>query len=79
MNMIPKVRKHIFKLTEAFANVEQALEALPYDHWLKERAINTLQLKREALRSFIARNNTKGILALNIPRVYGTNIVWNIA
>jgi hypothetical protein len=78
MNMTPKVRKQITRLNTAFAEVEQALEAWSETSGCKDRALSTLQLKREALNRYVARNNAPGILALSVPRVIGTNIIWNI-
>jgi hypothetical protein len=79
MNMTPKVRKHIFKLNESFIQVEQALEEWPNTHRFKERAQNTLQLKRETLQAYIARQNVLGIMELTVPQVHGANVIWNVA
>jgi septation ring formation regulator EzrA len=78
MNMTPKVRKQITRLNTAFAEVEHALEGWSDTSVSKERALSTLNLKREALNRYVARNNVPGILALSVPRVIGTNVIWNI-
>jgi len=77
--MTPKVRKHIFELTNAFAEVEQTVETWSNTNRFQERALRTLQLQRETLQNYIARRNMKGIMALTVPHVHGTNVIWNVA
>lgn len=76
--MTPKVRKHAFRLNQAYAEVDRVLAEWRDGTIAKYHCTEALANGRLALQSAIAANKDEAILAMPVPMVVGTNVLWNV-
>jgi exonuclease VII small subunit len=76
--MTPKTRKHVAHLKSAFKQVETVLVEWSDATRSKERALTHLENNRKALQNYVSTRNEQAIQAMPIPRVIGSNVIWNV-